>query len=108
MDQVLVGPSGAGYTYLDLYPSAEARRQFAEWTAANFRRSGPMLNMVNQIQAGVFNASLEEEVRPNRIARSGHPSLDVFANCAPPAKRCHSMLRYLPGFLLACSAFDSV
>jgi hypothetical protein len=60
-DELLVGPSGAGYTYLDQYPSSEARARFAAWTAANTRRAG-LLNMINQIQVGTFNRSTEAEV----------------------------------------------
>ena len=60
MDTLIVGPSGAGYTYLDQYPDAETRRAFAEWTAANVQRSG-LVNMVNQIQLTMFNASVEAE-----------------------------------------------
>ena len=58
-----MGPSGAGYTYLDLYPSRHARQSFARWTAGTMSRSGGgMLNMINQIQAGIYNATIEAEV----------------------------------------------
>ena len=63
-DELLVGPSGAGYSYLDLYPSRLARQSFARWTADNMRRpGGGMLNMINQIQAGIYNAAIEAEVK---------------------------------------------
>ena len=62
MDELLVGPSGAGYAYLDLYPSQQLRRTFAEWTAANLARAGPMLNVINQIQARAFDPDVEREV----------------------------------------------
>ena len=63
-DELLVGPSGAGYTYPDLYPSRLARQSFARWTADTMQSSdGVMLNMINQIQAGIYNATIEAEVR---------------------------------------------
>jgi len=69
-DRLLVGPSGAGYSYLDQYPSSEARQRFANWTADNVARvqsltppgSRPMLNMINQIQVGNYTDAIEAEV----------------------------------------------
>eukprot|EP00928_Gymnodinium_smaydae_P079838 TRINITY_DN63673_c0_g1_i1.p2 TRINITY_DN63673_c0_g1~~TRINITY_DN63673_c0_g1_i1.p2 ORF type:complete len:305 (+),score=31.30 TRINITY_DN63673_c0_g1_i1:814-1728(+) len=60
-DELLVGPSGAGYAYLDKYPDGDARKRFAEWTAANIAKSG-MHNMINQIQVGTFNNTVEMEL----------------------------------------------
>ena len=74
-DTLLVGPSGAGYTYLDRYPDGAtaqhasahhgapphrytyldrypdgpARARFGAWSSDNIERSG-LLNMINQIQ----------------------------------------------------------
>lgn len=73
-DELLVGPSGAGYTYLDRYPSSGARARFTSWTAANIARSG-LLNMINQIQVGVFNGSLEAE-----LLASAAPPVAIFVD----------------------------
>ena len=59
-DTFIGGPSGAGYTYLDQYPTAAARARFAEWTSASMGLAG-LTNMINQIQVGVYNSTLEEE-----------------------------------------------
>jgi len=60
-DLFIAGPSGAGYAYLDEFPSAAARAAYAAWTRANMARVPQMLNVVNQIQVGVFDAAVEAE-----------------------------------------------
>jgi hypothetical protein len=58
-DTLLVGPSGAGYTYLDRYPGGPARARFGAWTSDNIERSG-LLNMINQIQVwATFDSAVE-------------------------------------------------
>jgi hypothetical protein len=58
-DTLLVGPSGAGYTYLDRYPDGPARARFGAWTSDNIERSG-LLNMINQIQVwATFDSAVE-------------------------------------------------
>mmetsp|Transcript_33275 Transcript_33275/g.54978 ORF Transcript_33275/g.54978 Transcript_33275/m.54978 type:complete len:539 (+) Transcript_33275:78-1694(+) len=63
-DVLIAGPSGAGYTYLDQYPSAgnerAARARFANWSAVSIAQAG-FTNMVNQIQVGLYSDSVEYE-----------------------------------------------
>lgn len=60
MDDIIAGPSGAGYTYLDEYPDPMSRASFANWTASNMARA-KLTNMVNQIQVGAFRDGVEWE-----------------------------------------------
>jgi hypothetical protein len=59
-DTFISGPSGAGYAYLDQM-NASSRAVYAEWTRANMARVPQMLNVINQIQVGLFDASIEAE-----------------------------------------------
>ena len=62
-DSLLAGPSGAGYACLDQFPSAAARRSFANWTVENMHRSGSrMLDVINQIQVGEYSDVVEKEL----------------------------------------------
>jgi hypothetical protein len=71
-DTLLVGPSGAGYTYLDRYPDGPARARFGAWTSDNIERSG-LLNMINQIQVwATFDSAVEHVQACMLLLASAH------------------------------------
>lgn len=76
--------AGAGYSYIDLYPSATTKQKFSQWTADNIFSgwNGSMLNIIDKIQMREFDSS-RDTIGEMSLDTSHAPDALIIAGMLP-------------------------